>query len=87
MAIVPARPPPRLSMKAGPKNVPEKMEPSITLISVIISAVLKTNMTSAVRVMIFEIPNLSHGRGLGSIASNPCRARHMPTGWRCGIYL
>ena len=75
IAIVPARPPPRLSMKAGPKKVPEKIEPSMTLISVIIIAVLKPNSMSAVRVMIFEIPNLSHGKGLGSIASNPCKAR------------
>ena len=40
MAAVLETPPAKLSIKAGPRNVPVKMDASITLISVTVMAVL-----------------------------------------------
>lgn len=72
IAIVLAIPPPRLRMKAGPRNVPVNKETTIILIRVTVTAGRKPYKSKVMSVMMFARPSLSQGTGVGSKLSKPC---------------
>ena len=72
--VVLTTPAPKLSRNAGPRKVPVKNEPTVTLMSVIVIPVLNPYSMSAVRVIMLDSPKRSQGIGVGISFSKPCRA-------------
>ena len=79
MAKVAAIPPDRLKKNVGLRNVPQRIEPRITLSKVTVNASRKPRNTNATRVITLASPNLIHGEGKGMSASSRWRTTPIAT--------
>ena len=73
IAKVAATPPDRLKKNVGLRNVPQRIEPRITLNRVTVNASRKPRNTSVTRVITLASPSLIHGEGNGMSASRRWR--------------